>query len=48
VDEATVRAVLASWGPGRFDAELFLDGRAFSPSGGSGATLIPPAFGLAA
>ena len=47
VDEATVRAVLASWGPGRFDAELFLDGRAFSPSGGSGATLIPPAFGLA-
>jgi len=47
VDEPTVRAVLASWGPGRFDAELFLDGRAFSPAGGSGATLIPPAFGLA-
>jgi hypothetical protein len=46
VDEATVRAVLASWGPGKFDAELFLDGKAFSPTG-SGATLIPPAFGLA-
>lgn len=47
VDEATVRAVLASWGPGRFDAELFLDGRAFRPDGGTAATLLPPAFGLA-
>jgi hypothetical protein len=47
VDEATVRAVLASWGPGRFDAELLLDGRAFAPSGATGAVLIPPAFGLA-
>jgi hypothetical protein len=47
VDEATVRAVLASWGPGHFDAELFLDGKAFMPGGGSAAALIPPAFGLA-
>ena len=47
VDEATVRAVLASWGPGRFDAELLLDDRAFTPSGATGAVLIPPAFGLA-
>ncbi len=47
VDEATVRAVLASWGPGKFDAELFLDGKAFRPDGRSAATLIPPAFGLA-
>jgi hypothetical protein len=47
VDEATVRAVLASWGPGRFDAQLFLDGKAFTPAGGSAAALIPPAFGLA-
>lgn len=47
VDEATVRAVLASWGPGKFDAELFLDGKAFQPDGRSAATLIPPAFGLA-
>jgi hypothetical protein len=47
VDEATVRAVLASWGPGKFDAELFLDGKAFRPDGKSAATLIPPAFGLA-
>jgi hypothetical protein len=47
VDEATVRSVLASWGPGKFDAELFLDGRALRPDGLPGATLIPPAFGLA-
>jgi len=46
-DVPTVRKVLASWGPGKFDAELFLDGRAFQPDGRSAATLIPPAFGLA-
>jgi hypothetical protein len=45
-DEATVKKVLASWGPGKFDAELFMDGKAFQPNGTSGATLIPPAFGL--
>jgi hypothetical protein len=47
VDEATVRKVLMSWGPGKFDAELILDGKAFRPDGKSGATLLPPAFGLA-
>jgi hypothetical protein len=47
VDEATVRDVLLSWGPGKFDAELVLDGKAFRPDGGSAATLLPPAFGLA-
>ncbi len=47
VDEATVRAVLNSWGPGKFDAELILDGKAFRPDGKPAATLIPPAFGLA-
>lgn len=47
VDDATVRTVLESWGPGKFDAELLLDGKAFRPDGGSAATLIPPAFGLA-
>ena len=46
VDEATVNKVLASWGPGKFDAELFLDGKAFRPDGKSAATLIPAAFGL--
>lgn len=47
VDEATVKKVLLSWGPGKFDAELSLDGKAFRPDGGSAATRIPPAFGLA-
>ncbi|HEU5317603.1 MAG TPA: hypothetical protein VFX49_15930 [Chloroflexota bacterium] len=47
VDDATTRKVLASWGPGKFDAELFLDGKAFRPDGGSAATLLPPAYGLA-
>ena len=42
-----MRTVLAAWGPGKFDAELFLDGKAFRPDGKSAATLIPPAFGLA-
>lgn len=46
-DDATVRSVLNSWGPGKFDAELLLDGKALRPDGKSGATLIPPAFGLA-
>ena len=57
VPEPTVRTVLNSWGPGKFDAELFLDGKAFNPqqvtdgvvtgTNVSGATLIPNAFGLA-
>jgi len=47
VDQATVRKVLNSWGPGRYDAELNFDGKAFRPDGKSGATLIPPAFGMA-
>ena len=46
VDVPTVKTVLQSWGPGKFDAELFLDGKAFRPDGKSAATLIPPAFGL--
>ena len=44
---ATVKKVLNSWGPGRFDAELDKDGKAFRPDGGQAGTLIPPAFGLA-
>lgn len=57
VSQDTVRAVLRSWGPGKFDAELVLDGKAFNPQQVSngvvtgnnvpGATLLPPAFGLA-
>jgi hypothetical protein len=46
VDVATVSLVLNSWGPGKFDAELLLDGKAFNGTK-SGAVLIPPAFGLA-
>jgi hypothetical protein len=57
VSEPTVRTVLNSWGPGKFDAELFLDGKAFNAqqvtdgvvtgTNVTGATLIPNAFGLA-
>jgi hypothetical protein len=47
VDVPTVKTVLASWGPGKFDAELFMDGKALRPDGKSAAALIPPAFGLA-
>jgi len=51
-----VRSVLNSWGPGKFDAELFLDGKAVNPEqmtngvvtgrNVSGATLLPNARGL--
>lgn len=47
VDDETLRTVLTSWGPGKFDAEVFLDGRAVREDGESGATLLPPAFGMA-
>ena len=47
VDVPTVKTVLASWGPGRFDALLDKDGKAFRPDGKQAGTLIPPAFGLA-
>jgi len=56
ITTAQVRAVLNSWGPGKFDAELFLDGKAFNPQQVTngvvtathvpGATLIPNARGL--
>src|SRR5512143_2519766 len=57
VSRETVLAVLNSWGPGKFDAELILDGKAFNPqqitdgvvtgTNVPGATLLPAAFGLA-
>ena len=47
VPESTVRTVVLAWGPGKFDAELILDGKGFRPDGKTAATLIPPAFGLA-
>jgi hypothetical protein len=57
ITDDQMRAVLRSCGPGKFDAELILDGKAVNPQQISngvvtgtnvpGATLIPPAFGLA-
>jgi hypothetical protein len=47
VDATTVRTVLATWGPGCFDAELTKDGKAPRPDGRRACTLIPPAFDLA-
>jgi hypothetical protein len=47
VNVPTVKKVLLSWGPVKFDAELLLDGKAFRPDGGPAATLLPPAFGMA-
>jgi hypothetical protein len=56
VTQDAVRTVLTSWGPGKFDAELLLDGKAVNPQQTTdgvvtgtnipGATLIPPAFGM--
>jgi hypothetical protein len=47
VDEATLKQVLLGWGPGFFNAELDLDGKAIGPDGTShsAATRIPSAFG---
>ena len=47
VNAETVKAVLNSWGPGRYDAELNMDGKVKTPDGKSAATMMPSAFGLA-
>ena len=47
VSVETLKKVLASWGPGCFDAELDKDGKALRPDGKRACTLIPPALGLA-
>jgi len=46
VDEPTLRAVLAAWGPGKYNAVLNMDGKALRPDGQVAANLIPAAFGL--
>lgn len=46
MNQMDIRAVLQSWGPGRFDAHLNLDGKAFRPDGETGSVLLPAAFGL--
>ena len=47
VDDAGVRKVLKTWGPGKYDAELTQDGKTTGPHGRSAATVLPAAFGLA-
>jgi hypothetical protein len=50
IDDAQVRTVLNSWGPGKFDAEILLDGKVILKDGkavSSPTTMIPNAFGLA-
>jgi cytochrome c peroxidase len=47
IDLGAVQNVLLGWGPGKFDAELFLDGKAMTPDQKTAATLIPNARGLA-
>ncbi|WP_284242418.1 hypothetical protein [Neomesorhizobium albiziae] len=47
ISETEVKKALEAWGPGKFDAQLNLDGKAFRPDGKTSATLNPPAFGLA-
>ena len=47
ITQQDVRKVLRAWGPGKFDAELILDGKGFRPDGATAATLIPNAFGMA-
>lgn len=46
VDEPTLRSVLDAWGPGKFNAVLFMDGKAVRPDEKIAANLIPAAFGL--
>jgi cytochrome c2 len=47
ISEPEVKKAVEAWGPGKFDAQLNLDGKAFRPDGKTSATLNPPAFGLA-
>ena len=47
VSEPTLRSVLDLWGPGKFAAVLFMDGKAFNTETGKvAANLMPAAFGL--
>lgn len=46
VDDPTLREVLGEWGPGKFSAILFMDGKARRPDGKVAANMIPAAFGL--
>jgi len=46
VSEPALRNILSLWGPGKYPAILFMDGKAFRPDGKIAANLIPAAFGL--
>ena len=47
IGEDELKKALLAWGPGKYDAELLHDGKAFRPDGKTAATLLPAAFGLA-
>jgi hypothetical protein len=46
VSEDELKKALLAWGPGKYDAELLHDGKAFRPDGKTAATLLPAAFGM--
>jgi hypothetical protein len=47
IAESDLKKALTGWGPGKYDATLLHDGKAYRPDGKTAATLLPPAFGLA-
>jgi hypothetical protein len=47
ISAAELKKALLAWGPGKYDAELVHDGKAFRPDGKTAATLLPAAYGLA-
>ncbi|WP_437281993.1 hypothetical protein WME90_15965 [Sorangium sp. So ce375] len=48
ITEEGLRKILRSWGPGKYDAQLLLDGKAFQCDKETpGATLLPNAFNMA-
>jgi hypothetical protein len=47
INETELKKALTAWGPGKYDAQLLHDGKAFRPDGKTAATLLPSAFGLA-
>ena len=47
IGEKDLKEALLGWGPGKYDAEILHDGKAFRPDGKTAATLLPAAFGMA-
>jgi hypothetical protein len=46
VPESKVKDILLSWGRGKYDSELNLDGKAYRPDGKSAAMVLPAARGV--